>query len=929
MASLVAATPGPVGRTWSLIQDPMYPRNFILTDGTMDEAHRFIGANIKTSLPGLADCQAQRIGDMVKDMVGADVGLQNSIITNVIIPAYLAVGVQLSETEAQRYYAFLMTSKASSQAQLKPYITEGIFARSSVTRKGICDVAYIAPESGDKGAPFSTRYDPSDLPAVRNINTAAMQTDPSSTNAGSGYVVWPPIGDTVLYPAECLNRLGLLPGLMWSAKTEGDNSFLYEISKPMMDGRHETLNFANNIPGIPGIPDEIREGNRNRIGRFSVRLDPDNALQSSIYKEEGDLMQILEFLSWYFAGDVYKQDAVPIDSNGNRKESVMVTTDEIVFMICCDLGIPCIYTGGKSVDPETGIHISGYGAYKFYNPVLDPSIAFKNKIMNIFNNKKGINDIQIQLLKDIQWKDRGNKSIYYYKQGGRTSGMRVCFRPSLDKIGEYNAHIEGLIAGITQKNAELEILKGLAISNITMEMGIAAMDDDYNADTNIEETIANFDRDSGPLLTPLYVDKAKSPTSVDTDVISIVHNCIDVGLCGKLTSLSSGRAGGGKLTGGNDFDIEEWTALQTEYDNKYPNNLLYNSEVHREYFISKIHITNSEYNALILIFAGFHENIKLYLFDKIKNSNTDDEAISAAKLKYAAYSARSICVSIYTHYAYLVSLINPNLLPKHVVDYDFNINIQYLCKHDLLYTAIKRTLTLIGIQIEDDKPPPFIFGFFSHTSNYIVDKDGYIDSKYIPTATENMILGMLIFVAPDKSYNALRTQRDEDAAAAQAAEMPSRYPGKVPWPLSREVSDPYPALLTPPPREAWPLKASTVPFTVYTGEQKLPPPPTLFGREVSFEPNKVNRPLKGPSTFKSKLEDPSRRDLKTQSSADPEKTKDKLNKATTIERREANQLKLAQRRGLRGGGKKRTKKNKRSKTQKSKSKKNKTKRKTI
>jgi hypothetical protein len=188
---------------------------------------------------------------------------------------------------------------------------------------------------------------------------------------------------------------------------------------------------------------------------------------------------------------------------------------------------------------------------------------------------------------------------------------------------------------------------------------------------------------------------------------------------------------------------------------------------------------------------------------------------------------------------------------------------------------------------------------------------------------------MLIFVAPDKSYNALRPQRDEDAGAAQAVQMPSQYPGKVPWSLSRTVSDPYPALSTPP-REAWPLKASTVPFTVYTGEQKLPPPPPLFGREVSFEPNKVNRPLKGPSTFKGKLADPSRLDLKKQSSADPEKTKDKLNKATTIERREANQLKLAQRRGLRGGGKKRTKKNKRSKKiKKSKSRKNKTKRKTI
>ncbi len=927
-----AAQPVPVGRTWRLIPDPVNNQGFILSDGTTDAAGNYTGFPIKTILPSIEVCQDERIGDMVKDMVGAGAALETSILRDVILPAYVG---QPRRPTSTAYYNFLMVNKEASQNQLKPYITDGIFARSSVTRKGICDVVIVVPESGDKGAPFSTRYDPSNPGSVRYLNTGAIPMDPSSSNAGGNPLVWPPRGDTVSYGADCLSRFGLPNGLTWQATTLGDNAFEYTIDpQPIGNPAPPRPFLSNSIPSI------ITEGNRARMQRFLGLLQNGSfppgiipeALQSTIYKEEGDLMQILEYLCFYYAGYIYTfEDPDPFDPlrEGNRKKSVMVTTDEVVFKICCDLGIPCIYTGGKSVDPETGVHISGYGAYKFYNPVIDASTAFKNTIMNIFNNKKGINDIQIQLLEDIKWKDRLNKNIYYYKQGGRTHGMRVCFRPTSQKnIENYNKHIYDLIAGIIRKNEALEGLKDAAlarIDNVINDPGIA--EEDKNA--AIAGIIQQFDEQSKQFLTELYVDKTRAHTSVDADAISVVYNCIDVPLCAKLTS---GFNGGSKITGGNGFKIEDFNITPEEgRDNSL-------SQEYPAYFITKMEdVTISDYNVLLIIFLGLRDAIKKHFTDNIGVQADDSVKIN----NYSTVSANSICASIYSRYAYLVSLIN-NLPSSSKPDYNYTLNIKQLCHFASLETAIIETLDLIGIDLLDVGAPLYINNLYA--SNYNLNPEGYITASVtqdgfgsisavpVQSAYVNAMLSAIIFLQPDKSYNAPGLHRfTYGAAAAQAVQMPPQLSSnvKVPWSLSRTVSDPYPALSTPPPREAWPLKASTVPFTVYTGEQKLPPPPPLFGREVSFEPNKVNRPLKGPSSFKDKQVDPSRRDLKTKSDADPDETREKLNKAITAERRQTNQLRLAQRRGLRVGGKKRTKKNKRSKTQKSKSKKNKTKRKTI
>ena len=205
---------------------------------------------------------------------------------------------------------------------------------------------------------------------------------------------------------------------------------------------------------------------------------------------------------------------------------------------------------------------------------------------------------------------------------------------------------------------------------------------------------------------------------------------------------------------------------------------------------------------MLIIFLGLRDAIKEH-FDKKIGGQAGQVNID----KYSTVSANSICASIYSRYAYLVSLIN-NLPSNSEPDYNHILNIKQLCYFESLNTAIIETLDLIGIYLlELEIEPDYINKLYA--SNYLVNAQGYItrfsignQNNDVPSAYVNTMLSAIIFLQPDQSYNAPELPRfTPSVAAAQAAQMQSQYPGKVPWSLSREVSDPYPALSAPP-REA-------------------------------------------------------------------------------------------------------------------------------
>ena len=798
----------PVGKNWTLSNAGGDNKLFNLTAGGQFTV-------IPTDLPDVLTCQKHRIGDMVKDMVGATVDLQNKILDDVILPEYRLPSHVPPDGARVDYYQLLMGEKDTVYTLNAPFITEGVFARSSVTCKGIGDFKWICQESGDKGELFSTNWTNSNQANVKRINTAAIHTDPSSTTAGVNFQVWPPIGDTITFGPTCLNRFGFPTGLTWSAKTEAVDTFIYTIKKPRVSPNTpiDELQFTNkqsDVLRLPLIPDEITKGNKARMDIFKKEiaatgnLDPEKALQLSVFKEEGDLMQIIEFLCYYYAGTFYLPGND--DPFEDRKKAVMVTTDEVVFSICARLGIPCIYTGGRSIDPETGVHISGYGAYQFYNPVLDRLEAYKNKINNIYNTKKNINDIQAQLLTDIMWNGVGpKKNIYYYKQGGRHEGMRVCFVPTLANMNQFNAYLTSLISGIEEKNKRLDALKDLALVAVVV----------YGA--NIDGIIAVFDTDSTPHLTPLYIDKTKAMTSVDRDTISTVYNCIDIELCTKLSNpFAGGKKKGTKITGGG---------IKQEFNVDYDRSTdVLNSD---ESVISvpiKEYLTVGEYNLLIIVFYFVRDSLFKMYMDKlsvlIKHDDDDGFLEKVEDVRYSHTMANSICAHVYSRYAYSVALINTR--SEHNGEGN---SIGNLCAVGSLRDALNSATTFAKL--------PDLWPFFSAIP-FQLDEFGYIIELHNLLAIEEAIKKTIVFVDPAESY----ILKHPVAAASSFTPPPppvssfnlgAAAAARVQAPIRPPVAAASSFTPPPPPVSSFNFGAAAAAPFVRSSQSFVPPPPAPSG----------------------------------------------------------------------------------------------------
>ena len=794
----VFAARQPVGKNWTLSNAGGDNKQFNLTAGGQFTV-------ITTDLPDVLTCQKHRIGDMVKDMVGATVDLQNIILDDVILPEYRLPSHVPPDGARVDYYQLLMDEKGDVYAKNAPYITEGIFARSAVTCKGIGDFKWICQESGDKGELFSTNWTNSNQANVKRINTAAIHTDPSSTTAGVNFQVWPPIGDTITFGPTCLNRFGFPTGLTWSAKTEAVDTFIYTIKKPRVSPNTpiDELQFTNKQSGVLSlrlIPDEITKGNKARMDIFkkeiaSESFNVEKALQLSVFKEEGDLMQIIEFLCYYYAGTFYLPGNDPFE---DRKKAVMVTTDEVVFSICARLGIPCIYTGGRSIDPETGVHISGYGAYQFYNPVLDRLEAYKNKINNIYNTKKNINDIQAQLLTDIMWNGVGpKKNIYYYKQGGRHEGMRVCFVPTPANMNQFNAYLTSLISGIEAKNKRLDALKNAALVAVVVD------------GANIDGIIAVFDTDSTLNLTPLYIDKTKAMTSVDRDTISTVYNCIDIELCTKLSnSFAGGKKKGTKITGGG---------IKQEFNVDYDRSTdVLNSD---ESVISvpiKEYLTVGEYNLLIIVFYFLRDYLFKMYIDKLSVliRHDDDDGV-LENVRYSHTMANSICAHVYSRYAYSVALINTR--SEHNGEGN---SIGNLCAVGSLRDALNSATIFAKL--------PDLWPFFSATP-FQLDEFGYIIELHNLLAIEEAIKKTIVFVDPAESY----ILKHPVAAASSFTPPP---PPVSSFNLGAAAAARVQAPIRPPVSSFNFGAAAAAPF-VRSSQSFVPPPPAPSGFAQHNNPN--------------------------------------------------------------------------------------------
>jgi len=107
-------------------------------------------------------------------------------------------------------------------------------------------------------------------------------------------------------------------------------------------------------------------GNNQKNAAFAAAV-PAVKDQILIVKEMGDVLQVLLYLIWYLT-DLNAYRNQPTLANVEdwkaqwRKEHCMITTDSVVYYMCIDFGLSCIYTGSRE-----GLHGSrgGITLYKY------------------------------------------------------------------------------------------------------------------------------------------------------------------------------------------------------------------------------------------------------------------------------------------------------------------------------------------------------------------------------------------------------------------------------------------------------------------------------------------------------------------------------------------------------------------------------------
>ena len=179
---------------------------------------------------------------------------------------------------------------------------------------------------------------------VTTIKTFGSYIDPLEKQ--SAKEVWPPINSTVTLTKEFMQIMGFGENSYVTAKTKTNSTFIYNMNigcgSNCLTADACTLTWNGN-----GIDPNLAyfAGNNLKKQLLKSSAGAQEKIKTIVVKEWGDKIQVLIYLLLYY---LYK----------NRYTTVIMTTcDMVVFMLCLNLSIPCIYTGvyrppGSNLDPN-------------------------------------------------------------------------------------------------------------------------------------------------------------------------------------------------------------------------------------------------------------------------------------------------------------------------------------------------------------------------------------------------------------------------------------------------------------------------------------------------------------------------------------------------------------------------------------------------
>lgn len=207
---------------------------------------------------------------------------------------------------------------------------------------------------------------------VKTVKTFGSYIDPlEKSNATE---VWPPINKTITLQSKFMELMGFGENSSITATTLAGNKFNYNMKIG--------CGTACSTPNICSItydgrgnndPNEIffagNNAKKNIVNNNSNNTQ--NKVKLVVVKEWGDKVQVLIYLYFYYL-------------HKNEKMS-MTTCDMVVFMLCLNLNIPCIYTGAYKPPDRNKKYYSILEFNPSTNPLGDAFTRLQTKTQNIID----------------------------------------------------------------------------------------------------------------------------------------------------------------------------------------------------------------------------------------------------------------------------------------------------------------------------------------------------------------------------------------------------------------------------------------------------------------------------------------------------------------------------------------------------------------
>jgi hypothetical protein len=345
------------------------------------------------------------------------------------------------------------------------------------------DATFVFPETGL--SPSKAVMNDPDNP-MKVIGTAAGYLDPGSGSTEINRLYMP---KRINFDSEDLMENGFPDGMKWEAtrpkgyttpsETEGYNLFeihvlpedIYDVEIVYPTAATPVKGLINKNGVITGALEPLCLGNAEKNSEIETGGDDNKAINLLLTKELGDVAQVLTY-----------DDFVSQNKRVLQKQSVMITTDHVVYMLCKELNLSCIYTGAQKLRGTMRVsghsHIVTYVGGEELTPEKKRERAIKFHQTNLtkyLNNKKFLINLCLFNIPRIQY-------IEIVRSANRFSYVKSKFNLTEDQIETFlkkkSTEIDEAIEGI--KGESLDAKSTESEINVHFERKKETFDTDFD-----------------------------------------------------------------------------------------------------------------------------------------------------------------------------------------------------------------------------------------------------------------------------------------------------------------------------------------------------------------------------------------------------------------------------------------------------------------